>query len=174
MTNETPFAGKRAELWEKLLEYSYNKLKKWDETRVYIANAGYGYGKTGDITDIHRYWGWYYSSPITFLHIRNEAEINPYPTKYQPLTFTECVGNYTGPDGRYTLTPQHKNPSSQLARTGHAATEIQSQLADYHQSFALNQATETFRQLRSVNPDLSGIFPFTIMFYNWNTITKFA
>jgi hypothetical protein len=61
-----------------------------------------------------------------------------------------------------------------LAWTGHAATEIQSQLADYHQSFALNQATETFRQLRSVNPDLSGIFPFTIMFYNWNTITKFA
>ncbi len=48
MTNETPFAGKRAELWEKFLDYAYNKLKKWDETRVYIANAGYGYGKTGD------------------------------------------------------------------------------------------------------------------------------
>src|SRR5690606_28114065 len=36
------------------------------------------------------------------------------------------------------------------------------------------QATETFRQLRSANPDLSGVFPFTIMFYNWDTIEKFA
>lgn len=173
MTNETPFAGKRAELWEKFLDYSYKKLKKWDETRVYIATAGYGYGKTGDITDIHRYWGWYYSSPFTFLHIRNEAEINPYPTKHQPITFTECVGNYTGPDGRYNLTPAHKNPSSQLAWAGHAAQEIQAQLADYHQSFTLRQVTETFRQLRPVNPDLSGVFPFSILFYNWNTITKF-
>lgn len=173
MTNETPFAGKRAELWEKFLSYAYDKLKKWDETRVYIANAGYGYGKTGDITDIHRYWGWYYSSPFTFLHVRDEAKINPFSGKHQPLTFTECVGNYTGPDGRYNLTPAHKNPSSQLAWTGHAAQEIQAQLADYHQSFTFRQATESFRQLRTVNPDLSGVFPFTILFYNWNTIKKF-
>jgi len=174
MTNETPFAGKRGELWEKFLDYAYNKLKKWDETRVYIANAGYGYGKSGDITDIHRYWGWYYSSPFTFLNIRDEAKINPYAGKHQPLTFTECVGNYTGPDGRYNLTPAHKNPSSQLAWTGHAAQELQAQLADAHQSFTFRQATESFRQLRSVNPDLSGVFPFTILFYNWNTIQKFA
>lgn len=173
MTNETPFAGDRAKAWEKFLDYAYNKLKAWDETRVYIANAGYGYGKTGDITDIHRYWGWYYSSPFTFLNIRDEANINPYPTKHQPITFTECVGNYTGPDGRYNLTPAHKNHSSQLAWTGHAAQELQSQLADVHQGFTFRQATESFRQLRSVNPDLSGVFPFTILFYNWNTMTKF-
>ncbi|HEX2630778.1 MAG TPA: glycoside hydrolase family 2 TIM barrel-domain containing protein, partial [Chitinophagaceae bacterium] len=173
MTNETPFAGPRAALWEKFLDYSYKKLKQWDETRVYIANAGYGYGKTGDITDIHRYWGWYYSSPFTFLHIRDEAKINPYPTKHQPITFTECVGNYTGPDGRYNLTPGHKNPSSQLAWTGHERQDLQSQLADYHQSFTFRQATESFRQFRRINPDLSGVFPFTILFYNWNTVTKF-
>ncbi len=174
MTNETPFAGKRAELWERFLAYAYDKLKKWDETRVYIANAGYGYGKTGDITDIHRYWGWYYSSPFTFLHIRDEALINPFSGKHQPLTFTECVGNYTGPDGRYNLTPAHKNPSSQLAWTGHERQDLQAQLADYHQSFTFRQATESFRQLRSVNPDLSGVFPFTILFHNWNTITNFG
>ena len=173
MTNETPFAGERARQWEKFLDYSYKKLKAWDETRVYIANAGYGYGKTGDITDLHRYWGWYYCSPFTFLHIRNEAEVNPYPSKHQPLTFTECVGNYTGPDGRYNLTPAHKNPGSQLAWTGHADEDLQAQLADAHQSLTFRQATETFRQLRTVNPDLSGVFPFTILFYNWNTVTKF-
>lgn len=175
MTNETPFKGSRADAWEKFLDYAFGKLKKWDETRVYIANAGYGYGKTGDILDIHRYWGWYYSSPFTFLHIRDHAKIVPYPKKEDmPITFTECVGNYTGPDGRYNLTPQHKNPSSQLAWTGHERQDLQAQLADEHQSFTLRQATESFRQLRSVNPDLSGVFPFTILFYNWNTIEKFA
>ena len=174
LTNETPFTGERTRLWEKFLDYAYQQLKQWDETRVYIANAGYGYGKSGDITDIHRYWGWYYSSPFTFLHIRNEAEINPFAGKHQPITFTECVGNYTGPDGRYNLTPAHKNPSAQLSWTGHAAQELQAQLADHHQSFTLRQATETFRQLRSLNGDLSGVFPFTILFYNWNTVTSFS
>lgn len=173
MTNETPFVGRRAGQWEKFLSYAFDKLKKWDETRVYIANAGYGYGKAGDICDIHRYWGWYYNSPFTFLNIRDNSAIIPFPKKDQPITFTECVGNYTGPDGRYNLTPWHKNPSSQLAWTGHERQDLQALLADEHQSFTLRQATESFRQLRSVNHDLSGVFPFTILFYNWDTIEKF-
>ncbi len=174
MTNETPFVGTRALEWEKFLAYAFGELKKWDETRVYIANAGYGYGKTGDICDIHRYWGWYYSSPYTFLNIRDNSKIVPFPKTGQPITFTECVGNYTGPDGRYNQTPAHKNPSSQLAWTGHERQDLQAQLADVHQSFTFKQATESFRQLRSINPELSGVFPFTILFYNWDTIEKFA
>jgi beta-galactosidase len=105
MTNETPFAGKRALEWETFLAYNFEKLKKWDETRVYIANAGYGYGKTGDICDIHRYWGWYYSSPFTFLNIRDNAKIIPFPKSNQPITFTECVGNSLGPMA-VTTTPR--------------------------------------------------------------------
>jgi beta-galactosidase len=174
MTNETPFVGTRALEWEKFLAYAFGELKKWDETRVYIANAGYGYGKTGDICDIHRYWGWYYSSPYTFLNIRDNSKIIPFPKTGQPITFTECVGNYTGPDGRYNQTPAHKNPSSQLAWTGHERQDMQAQLADVHQSFTFKQATESFRQLRAINPELSGVFPFTILFYNWDTIEKFA
>lgn len=174
MTNETPFAGSRAAPWEKFLSYAYDKLKKWDETRVYIANAGYGYGKAGDICDIHRYWGWYYSSYYTFLNIRDNKKIIPIEKHDQPITFTECVGNYTGPDGRYNLTPAHKNPSSQLAWTGHAAQNLQANLADEHQSATFRYATELFRQLRPVNHDLSGVFPFTILFYNWDTVEKFA
>jgi beta-galactosidase len=174
MTNETPFVGKRALEWEAFLSYAFGELKKWDETRVYIANAGYGYGKTGDICDIHRYWGWYYSSPYTFLNIRDNSKIVPFPKTGQPITFTECVGNYTGPDGRYNQTPAHKNPSSQLAWTGHERQDLQAQLADVHQSFTFKQATESFRQLRSINPELSGVFPFTILFYNWDTIEKFS
>lgn len=174
MTNETPFRGSRAEAWEKFLDYAYHKLKAWDETRVYIANAGYGYGKTGDICDLHRYWGWYYSSPYTFLNIKDNSKIIPFPKSGQPITFTECVGNYTGPDGAYNQTPGHKNPSSQLTWTGHARQDMQPQLADKHQSFTFRQAAESFRQLRNENHALSGLFPFTILFYNWDTIEKFA
>jgi beta-galactosidase len=173
MTNETPFAGKAAAEWEKFLSYAAEKLKQWDSTRVYIANAGYGYGKAGDICDLHRYWGWYYSSPFTFLHARNNEDIIPFTKKSQPITFTECVGNYSGPDGRYNLTPDHKNPGSQLNWTGHAPDNIQASLANEHQSFTFKQATELMRRLRSVNPELSGVFPFTILFYNWHTIHDF-
>lgn len=175
MTNETPFAGKRAIEWEKFLSYNYDKLKKWDETRVYIANAGYGYGKVGDICDLHRYWGWYYSSPYTFLHTRDNSKIVPFPKRVQqPITFTETIGNYTGPDGRYNLTPNHKNPGSQLAWTGHERQDLQANLADEHQIFTIKQAVEIVRRLRIQNHELSGIFPFTILFYNWETIKKFA
>ncbi|HEY4205208.1 MAG TPA: hypothetical protein VGM31_00275 [Puia sp.] len=175
MTNETPFAGRAAAEWEKFLSYAYDKLRQWDSTRVYIANAGYGYGKAGNICDLHRYWGWYYSSPFTFLHVRNDEDIIPFPKKKgQPITFTECVGNYSGPDGRYNLTPDHKNPGSQLNWTGHAANDVQALLANEHQCFTFKQATELMRRLRSVNPELSGVFPFTILFYNWHTIHDFV
>ncbi|GAA4305005.1 glycoside hydrolase family 2 TIM barrel-domain containing protein [Compostibacter hankyongensis] len=175
MTNETPFTGDISLRWRKFLTYAHGKLQQWDSTRVYIGNAGYGYGQSGDICDLHRYWGWYYSSPFTFLHIRHKADIIPLKREVtQPITFTECVGNYTGPGGQYNLTPDHKNPGSQLNWTGHAPWEMQAQLADEHQCFTFRQATELFRQLRNINPQLSGVFPFTILFHNWNTITSFA
>ncbi|GAB3905259.1 glycoside hydrolase family 2 TIM barrel-domain containing protein [Mucilaginibacter boryungensis] len=174
MTNEVEYGGKLGDAWQRFLKYAHGKLKTWDETRLYIGNAGYGFGVAGDICDLHRYWGWYYNSPYTFLHVRNNSEIIPFKKPVQPITFTECVGNYTGPDGRYNLTPDHKNPGSQLNWTGHAPENEQAHLADEHQSFTFQRATETFRQLRTINPELSGIFPFTILFYNWDTVEKFA
>jgi hypothetical protein len=174
MTNEVPYEGEIGVRWEKFLSYAHTELKKWDNTRTYIANPGYGYGKSGDICDLHRYWGWYYCSPFTFLNIRDNAAIIPFKKGVQPVTFTECVGNYTGPDGKYNLTPDHKNPGSQLNWTGHADWDDQARLADEHQSFTFKQATELFRRLRVINPELSGVFPFTILFYNWNNVQQFA
>lgn len=175
MTNEVAYSGSKAEPWRKFLSYAHNQLLKWDNTRVYIGNAGYGYGQSGDICDLHRYWGWYYSSPFTFLHARYNEDIIPFKKeKEQPVTFTECVGNYTGPDGKYNLTPHHKNPGSQLNWTGHAEWNLQRQLANEHQSFTFKQATELNRRLRNINPELSGVFPFTILFYNWNTVRNFV
>ena len=83
------------------------------------------------------------------------------------------MGHYTGPDGRYNLTPDHKNPGSQLNWTGHERQDLQAGLADEHQSFVFKQATEIFRRMRVVNSELSGVFPFTILFYNWDTVEKF-
>jgi len=173
LTNEVPYQGDKAKQWLKFLNHAYKQLKQWDSTRLYIGNAGYGYGQSGDICDLHRYWGWYYSSPFTFLNIRDYERIT-FPDKVQPLTFTECVGNYTGPDGRYNLTPNHKNPVSQLNWTGHAPQYMQAQLADRHQCFVFKQATELMRRLRRINPESSGVFPFTIMFRNWHTVSAFA
>lgn len=173
LTNEVPYTGEIAQRWINFLSYAHRELRKWDDTRLYIGNAGYGYGQSGDICDLHRYWGWYYASPFTFLNIRDYERIT-FPDKVQPLTFTECVGNYTGPDGRYNLTPNHKNPVSQMNWTGHAPSEIQDKLADEHQSFVFKQATELMRRLRRINPESSGVFPFTIMFRNWHTIESFG
>ncbi len=174
MTNEVPYEGAIGEQWEKFLTYAHGKLKQWDKTRLFIANAGYGYGKSGDICDLHRYWGWYYCSPFNFLNIRYNEAIIPFKKPVQPITFTECVGNYTGPDGKYNLTPDHKNPGSQLNWTGHASWDDQARLADEHQSFTFKQATELFRRLRVKNSELSGVFPFTILFYNWNNVQQFV
>lgn len=168
LTNEVPYKGEIAQKWIDFLSYAHTELKKWDDARLYIGNAGYGYGQSGDICDLHRYWGWYYSSPYTFLNIRDYERIT-FPEKVQPLTFTECVGNYTGPDGRYNLTPNHKNPVSQLNWTGHAPQREQQLLADEHQCKTFKEVIELIRRLRRINPESSGVFPFTIMFRNWHT-----
>jgi len=173
LTNEVPYRGSKVTEWIEFLNNAYAALQKWDPSRLYIGNAGYGYGQSGDICDLHRYWGWYYASPFTFLHIRDDERIT-FPDKVQPLTFTECVGNYTGPDGRYNLTPNHKNPVSQLNWTGHAPQQLQQLLADQHQSWTIKQATELTRRLRRINSESSGIFPFTILFRNWHTATSFV
>jgi beta-galactosidase len=173
LTNEVPYTGLRAQQWLSFLNTAYPAVRQWDPNKLVIGNAGYGYGQSGDIMDAHRYWGWYYSSPYTFLHLRDYDSIT-FPGREQPITFTECVGNYTGPDGRYNLTPAHKNPVSQMCWTGHASQDDQAQLADRHQAKTLRYATELFRRLRPVNPELSGVFPFTILFYNWHTIEEFA
>lgn len=175
INNEVPVSGKKGEEWLKFHTFAHQELLKWDSTRCYIANAGYGYGKAGDVCDLHRYWGWYYNSPFTFLNIRESSKIIPFPKPdSQPITFTECVGNYIGPTGYNNLTPDNKNPQSQLNWTGHASWDEQIRYANQHQSFTYKMATELFRRLRKENNALGGVFPFTIIFDNWNTIEKFS
>lgn len=73
LSNEMPYEGKTGDLYREFLTKMCRELKKWDDTRLYIGNTGYGLGHSGDIYDVHRYWGWYYNTFLTYLNMRDKA-----------------------------------------------------------------------------------------------------
>ena len=154
------------------LKVAYDSLHAWDASRVYITNAGYGFGRSGDICDLHRYWGWYYNSFLSFYTMRYPTTCWRTPVA-QPMTMTENTGNYTGVDGRFNLVSNTKQPDSQLNWTGHAPDSEQSARALAYQAWMGGQAIEIFRRSREQNPNLAGLTPFTILFHNWHGITRF-
>ncbi len=173
LANELPVSGERGKAFSDLLTRAHAALKEWDPTRPYIGNAGYGEGREGDVCDVHRYWGWYYNSFLTYYNLRDRLYPKPLfgdPVKNQPLTFTECVGSFTGWQGEFNLI-RSKQLAPQLGWIGHAANRREDALA--YQSFMVKQATESFRRMRPLNPRLAGIMPFTILFHNWSGITSF-
>ena len=173
LSNEMPYSGESGELWHRFLEDCYLELVKWDSTRAYIGNAGYGLGKEADIYDVHRYWGWYYNTFLTFLNLR-DGDLWENPGKVQAITFTECVGNYTGIDGAYNLCSRTKQPGSQKCWTGHSHADEQSGEALTYQAFVLKNVVEMFRRFRPQNERLAGVMPFTIIFHNWDGVGSFA
>lgn len=172
LSNEMPYSGKAGELYEEFLKKMHETLRTWDDTRLYIGNAGYGLGKSADIYDVHRYWGWYYNSFLTYLNMR-DMDMWQNEGKVQPITFTECVGNYTGIDGRFNLCSRTKQPGSQKCWTGHLPDSQQAEAALTYQAFIMKSATEMFRRLRKQNDRLSGTMPFSIIFHNWDGIKSF-
>ena len=152
------------------LQRAYDELSAWDDTRLYIGNAGYGFGRAGEICDLHRYWGWYYNSFLSFYEMR-DPRICWRTDAVQPMTMTENTGNYTGPDGRYNLVSNTKQPDSQLNWTGHAPDDEQPARALGYQAWMAGQAIEIYRRLRQENPNLAGLSPFTIAFSNWHGAT---
>ena len=169
---EIPYLKDGAKGINAFLTMAYDSLRAWDDTRLYIANAGYGFGRAGDICDLHRYWGWYYNSFLSFYTMR-DPKVCWRSNKVQPMTMTELVGNYTGVDGRYNLVPNTKQPDSQLNWTGHAPTSEQSPRALAYQAWMAKQAIEIMRRTRAQNPNLAGVTPFTILFHNWWGISRF-
>ena len=174
LSNEMGTRGKTGEAYMDFLRRVHKELKtNWDDTREYIGNAGYGLGRAGDIYDVHRYWGWYYNSFLTFLNLR-DVQMWQNPGKTQAITFTECVGNYTGIDGRFNLCSRTKQPGSQKCWTGHLAPSQQADAALEYQAYVLKNVTEMFRRLRPYNPYISGLMPFTIIFFDWDEVHSFA
>ena len=143
-----PFKGKGGDEVHAFLNKMFDRLAAWDHTRLYIGNAGYGQGREGDINDVHRYWGWYYNTFLTYFNIRDEKLFGDY-TKNQPLTFSECVGNFTGPNGAYNDI-ERKQLAAQLCWTGYSPDQVED--AQAYQGFMNKQAIETFRRLRRTKP----------------------
>jgi hypothetical protein len=44
---------------------------------------------------VHRYWGWYYNSFLTYYNLRHAQDIFGHMGAVQPFTFSECVGSFT-------------------------------------------------------------------------------
>lgn len=173
LANELPVSGERGKAFSDLLVRAHAALKEWDPTRPYIGNAGYGEGREGDVCDVHRYWGWYYNSFLTYYNLRDKLYPRPLfgdPAKNQPLTFTECVGSFTGWRGEFNIV-RSKQLAPQLGWVGHSANLREDSLE--YQAFMVKQATESFRRMRPLNPRLAGLMPFTILFHNWSGISAF-
>jgi hypothetical protein len=168
-----PVSGTRGAAISRKLDLLHAALQRFDDTRPCIGNAGYGEGREGDVCDVHRYWGWYYNSFLTFLNLRDRLAPKPLfgdPAKRQPLTFTECVGAFTGPTGEFNVV-RSKQLAPRLGWIGHTQTPREDALR--YQAFLVRQTTELFRRMRPLNPRLAGVMPFTILFYNWSGITAF-
>jgi beta-galactosidase len=167
LTNEVPYKGDLGEQYMPFLSRVHETLRKWDPNRLYIGNAGFGGGLAGDIRDGHPYWGWYSGDFLGYYRLRQDE--NPRPGPAQPWTFSECVGCYTTPDGRFDV--GGKLLCAQEYRTGHAADQSAAALA--YQASMVKQGTEIVRRLRPINPNLAGIMPFTGMFFNWYGVSTF-
>ena len=174
LSNELPRIHlPRGKEWHDHIVKAHAYLKKWSPETIFIGNAGYGEGREGDVNDVHRYWGWYYNSFLTYFNLRDTRAIfgDPdQPDKMQPVTFSECVGNYTGVNGAYNIVV-NRQMAAQLGWTGHSENQPADALA--HQKLVMTQATELFRRLRPQNPRLAGLMPFTILFHNWKGIDSF-
>ncbi|MGD8236962.1 MAG: glycosyl hydrolase family 2 [Armatimonadota bacterium] len=167
LTNEVPYKGELGEQYMDFLGRVHETLREWDPNRLHIGNAGFGRGLAGDIRDGHPYWGWYHGDFLNYYRLRRDESPRPGPP--QPWTFTECVGCYTGPDGRFNI--GGKLLAAQEFWTGHAPDQSGEALA--YQAFLVGQAVELVRRLRPINPNLAGMMPFTYMFRNWHGVSRF-
>ncbi len=164
LSNEMPSRGDVGEAYTVWLRRAYVTLRRWDPTRLFIGNAGFGQGRAGDIFDMHPYWGWYGGDFTTCLRLRTDTRGGS-----QPWTLSECVGAYTTDTGAFNV--RSKLLAASLAAAGHAAD--QSQTALHYQAFLVKQFVELFRRMRPLNPKLAGIMPLTNIFYNWNGARSF-
>lgn len=155
--------------WAVFLKACSRQLKDWDPNRAHIGNCGFGLGMGGDIYSSHPYNGWYSGSFLDFLRYRGDDRKPEQITPGQPWMLTECVGSYTVSDGRFNIID--KQLAAQLAWTGNAPN--QTELGVRYQAFLYKQVVEIYRRMRSHNPDLASVSPFTILFYHWKDITSF-
>jgi hypothetical protein len=112
---EIGYLSTGAEQVGKFLATAYDSLHAWDASRVYITNAGYGFGRSGDICDLHRYWGWYYNSFLSFYTMRFPVDV---------LAHTGCTAD--DDDGERRQLHRRRRPLQ--SRVEHQAARLAAQL----------------------------------------------
>jgi hypothetical protein len=167
LSNEMPRRGAEGEAFGKFFDEVHASLRQWDPNRLYIGNAGFGGGRGGEINDAHPYWGWYGGDFLTnYSRLQDRGSGRQ---AEQPWTFTECVGAYTTPEGRFSVAGKLLGTS--LTWTGHCAEQAEKALR--YQAFLAQQFIEIHRRLRPANPNLAGIMPFTPIWFHWAGISRF-
>ena len=170
LSNELPYEGKRGAEWHEFLTKAHAVLKK-EFPVPFIGNAGYGQGREGDINDVHRYWGWYYNSLLTYFNLRDPTLFGD-PEGEEAAAHVQRVRRRVhGPERRSSTTSSASSSAPRSA--GPATPRTRSSEAQAYQAFMFKHAAESFRTMRPTNPRLSGLMPFTILFRNWEGITSF-
>lgn len=167
LTNEMPSAmSEVGHQYIIFLRQVFDRLSKWDPTRAYIDNAGFGLGQATDINDLHVYVGWYNGIVQSLYKFREDLRgLGGLDTTVEPLTFTEMIGAYTDTLGRM---PAHgKMVAASLMWAGNDS-DVPEYALEY-QNYLTQNFIEILRRMRSINPDIAGTMPFTTTANRWET-----
>jgi hypothetical protein len=139
---------------------NYEFAKTLDPTHPIIGNAGFGNGKVGDIEDIHDYIGWYGGTILDMIKFEENDFYYKDGGSKQPVTFTECVGTYTGRvrDNRFELF-LNKGLSNALRCVGRGEQHPEDPLA--YQRLITKELMEGMRRARGIDNRICASFPFS-------------
>ncbi|MFM8983976.1 MAG: glycoside hydrolase family 2 TIM barrel-domain containing protein [Spartobacteria bacterium] len=171
LTNEMPRPGTElGDEWLAFLKTCYEALKKWDPTRAYIATTGFGLGQTGDVNSFHAYLGWYNGLAQSAYKFREDQRaLAGLSAPKQPMAFTETLGVYIDELGR--MPAEDKQVASSVMWGGNAA-DVPEEAMGY-QAYLGKELIEILRRIRSKNPDIAGIMPFTTSAKDWAVAQSF-
>ena len=165
LTNEMPRPGiEVGDKWLAFLSKCYEGLKKWDPTRAYIATTGFGLGQTGDVNSFHAYLGWYNGLAQSAYKFReDQRSLIGLSAPKQPMIFTETLGVYIDELGRMPAKDKQVAASVMWAGNDVDVPEV----AMGYQAYLGKELIEILRRIRSENPDIAGITPFTTTAKDW-------
>ncbi len=162
-------------VWERhpnflpLARENYLFARSIDSTHPIIANAGFGKGRVGDIEDIHDYTGWYGGTVLDMIKYEMDGFYLKDGGSKKPVTFTECVGTYTGErTGRFHLL-YNKGMSNALRHVGRGGQHPDDPL--WYQKMITKEMIEGMRRARGLESRVSGSFPFSD-FWKWDIQNK--
>lgn len=171
LSNELPKPGLEiGDQYLAFLKKCYEGLVKWDPTRAYISNTGFGLGQTGDVNSFHAYLGWYNGLAQSAYKFREDQRpLIGLPAPQQPMLFTEIVGTYIDELGRMPAMDKQVSASVMWAGNDADVPEV----AMGYQAYLAKELIEILRRMRSKNPDIAGLTPFASTATGWANAQSF-